>query len=331
MVHAMKQVAGSTKEDILVFLLNFPVEEVGVWRGVLTRTFLRAEGSEKVKFHFVDDAIRGARIGGAIVTFSKPEAKVSLLHVEVLEAPADVGCVQFGGYIFYVELQCARFYEGDAPDVNIGLIWLPNMVCIGKPYFNESNYVGSVEMIRRNLVVHRYHSLFGALTQEYEKMEISMRAYLDGQVLITDMWSDYFNSFPVHQWKMSGAAHVVQGHIVEGVFQDMCQHSGLGCAPVCYKIRSSRRSTYWVSPYSFDFWRVGSEGDGNDTGAESRPALKTRNTKESTESIQLKYQPPVKEDEDAECMVCLNRIPTCVFESCGHLGVCGHCWKWMLL
>ena len=30
-----------------------------------------------------------------------------------------------------------------------------------------------------------------------------------------------------------------------------------------------------------------------------------------------------------ECMVCLSRPPTLVFEVCGHYGVCGPCRKWM--
>ena len=29
-------------------------------------------------------------------------------------------------------------------------------------------------------------------------------------------------------------------------------------------------------------------------------------------------------------MVCMARAPTFVFANCGHLGVCGHCGKWML-
>ena len=35
------------------------------------------------------------------------------------------------------------------------------------------------------------------------------------------------------------------------------------------------------------------------------------------------------DEVESECMVCLSQPPTHVFEKCGHLGVCGNCWKWM--
>ena len=34
-------------------------------------------------------------------------------------------------------------------------------------------------------------------------------------------------------------------------------------------------------------------------------------------------------EAEPECMVCLSRVSAWVFESCGHLGVCGDCRKWM--
>jgi len=35
------------------------------------------------------------------------------------------------------------------------------------------------------------------------------------------------------------------------------------------------------------------------------------------------------DEAESECMVCLVRPPTFVFEKCGHFGVCGKCWKYM--
>ena len=43
-----------------------------------------------------------------------------------------------------------------------------------------------------------------------------------------------------------------------------------------------------------------------------------------------KLTTPTKEEASLECMVCLGRLPTMLFERCGHLGVCGHCAKFML-
>ena len=43
-----------------------------------------------------------------------------------------------------------------------------------------------------------------------------------------------------------------------------------------------------------------------------------------------KLTTPTKEEDSAECMVCLGRLATMLFERCGHLGVCGHCAKFML-
>ena len=34
---------------------------------------------------------------------------------------------------------------------------------------------------------------------------------------------------------------------------------------------------------------------------------------------------------ELQCVVCLERPPTCVFEECGHLGVCGQCQRWLLV
>ena len=331
MVHAMKRVEHSLKDGIfLVFLLNFPVDDINVWQGVLTRTFRNANGCDKVSFHFVDDPDNGVPMGVAVVVFGKADAMVKVSHVDIIRAPADAGCVQFGGYIFYEELQCTRLSRGDASVSNIGLLWLPNMVCLGKPYFNNSNYVGIVKMISRRLVVHRYLSLFGAPLDDYDykDMESSVKSDLDGQVLITDMWSEYFDTCPMHQWKMPGVAHVVQGHIIDGEFQDMCQNVGLGCAPVCYKIQSSPRARYWATQHSFDFWAVGSESMSNGANGEARASdIECKSMEIHDSSCELS----VTEEADPECMVCLTRVPTCVFESCGHFGVCGHCWKLMLL
>ena len=43
-----------------------------------------------------------------------------------------------------------------------------------------------------------------------------------------------------------------------------------------------------------------------------------------------KLTTPTKEEASLECMVCLGRLATMLFERCGHLGVCGHCAKFML-
>ena len=146
---------------------------------------------------------------------------------------------------------------------------------------------------------------------------------------------------PLHQWKMSGIAHVVNGTIMmNGEFVDTNACS-IGCLPSCYKIRlmhQNLRGNFWVTNRSFDFWsddifvtpsqistsaedrtfgRTIAESHGAGTSSDSTIA-------ESHGGGSVASRPAgfvLQDDEvESECMVCLSRPPTHVFERCGHLG-----------
>ena len=349
-VAAMTRVLAATNGAPVLFLLQLPKVHAELWRKELQKTFCTCQGYEEVMHYYVDCGDSGTPLAPAILLVGATKTLVKLSHVQVLEAPLDiVDSVAFGDMIIYVELQ---FKEPRAAGHahTIGVLWASDILCKSKPYFNESNFRGVFEIILAAMELQRYMSLMEtavvpSLTAAHERM----LDHLDGLVLTTDVRSKFFDEdTPIHHWKMSGKVHAVQGTVVHGEFHDTYAGEILTVAPPCYKIYF-RAKPLFVPSHSMDLWSE------NHWKAKTARENRKRNKEPKTSSLLLSRsnqlqraeerrmeqekskpnpqdpQERMKEENASqECMVCLARPPTCVFDKCGHLGVCGHCGKWML-
>ena len=163
--------------------------------------------------------------------------------------------------MIYVELPYNE--SRGAPSRTIGVLWTPDLFCDGKYYFSDDNYRGVVGFLKAMTLLERFETLSGGTrTHDLHEAQPLLQKHLAGFVLITDMRSESFGErMPLHQWKMSGIAHVVNGTIMNGEFVDAnaCTIEGpsIRCLPSCYKIRLLRQNLighFWVTNRSFDFW-----------------------------------------------------------------------------
>ena len=189
-------------------------------------------------------------------------------------------------------------------------------------------------MYTATVALQRYASLLGESTTDVALAQEALKKHLAGLIMVTDMRSDYFTGgYAVQNWKISGLAHAVQGTIADGEFCDTYAHSSLCIQPPCYKIslQDVTKKRYWLSNHSFDFWC--GENSGRTVSEVSGMGSKSEATGSADNLLKMpagfKLTMPT-EKNSPECMVCLGRPATLLFERCGHLGVCGQCAKFML-
>ena len=256
-IDQIKQVRSSADNEAVIFLLQLPVKHVKLWRDVLTRSFSKQQGYQHVVQYYCEDDI-GNTIGQAVICLGELKATTVLVHVEILEAPPAYGCAEFNQTMLYLEL---KFYSPKS-DTNhvIGILWSPGLFCVGKEYFNSVNYSAVISYMVAALALQRYRILCGKCISSLEVSSCenaavdTLRAHLEGLLVVTDMRSNYFgDSFPIHQWRISGKVHAVQGLFANGSFQDSCANEKLACAPSCYRLRF-RAQPYYIADHSFDFW-----------------------------------------------------------------------------
>lgn len=332
----MKRVKHSMSKEAVIFLLSFPVQQhISIWKEVLFKTFSAEKGYKNVVHYHLNDS--DPSLGQAVISFGGEEnANEMLSHVQFQETPEDGVYANFGESMIYVELQYSE--SQGAPSHTIGVLWIPDLFCEGEYMLSDTNFSGVVGLVKAETMLQRFHSLSGRRPDQLGEAQSLLKKHLAGFLLITDVRSNYFGErMPLHQWKMSGMAHVVNGTILNGEFCDEFAHPRLGILPSCYKIRPlhDKFDKFWVTNRSFDFWfdldqsatpqapdSLCSRVDLESTIAEDR-------TSSSLGIGESQCGGSVDNEVESECMVCLSRPPTCVFEKCGHLGVCGHCWKWM--
>lgn len=198
-VNEICKVKDSVGDDDILFFLNFPTRPIDVWRKFLIKKFSKENGYEHVRQYHVDG--RDA-IGQAVIHFCPMKAGAVLHHVEMNEVPAPIGCVDFGKSFIYVELQ---FYENKGIDVQTcGILWAPDLYCIGKPWFSSANYCAVIQYMMAHLAISHYA---GASVNDPSKINLMngvqcLRKHLTGIIVLTDTRSKYFDR--IHQWYMSG-------------------------------------------------------------------------------------------------------------------------------
>ena len=366
-IHQIKQVKVSAGDRAVLFLLSFPVQHIELWQQVLVRSFSKEEGYENVVHYFCNDYEEGITLGQAVLLLGKVNENAMLSHVQFMAAPPAAGHAKFGKSMIYVELRFSKAKKTAAQ--SIGILWAPDLFCVGKPYFNDANFSGAMGFMTAMMVYERYGSLCtdgGSGLPAFDNALEVFKAHLAGVIVLTDMRSEFFGDrYPIHQYKTSGKAHAVLGTFVNGEFRDTYAHEKLRCLPACYKVRPK---SYQVMNHSFDldslcselFGRrpaalrtnadedrligttAAGETDGQSTSADEdwsiAASVDVETCQASTSADEEPSSTPagfwaavvhVQDEAESECMVCLERSPTFVFEKCGHLGVCYKCRQWM--
>ena len=255
-IDQIKQVKSSANNEAVIFLLKLPAQHVKLWRDVLTRTFSEQQGYQKVKQYYCEDEDDNT-VGQAIICLGELQATTVILHVEILQAPPAFGCAEFNESMVYVELQVCN--PRSATKHTIGILWSPDLFCVDKLCFNETNYQGVTNYMVAALALQRSQVLRGCSINPQEVPCVNtaihtMKSHLEGLLVVTDMRSNYFGeSYPLHQWRISGKVHAVQGLFANGSFQDTCTSGKLACAPPCYRLRP-RAKPYYLTNHSFEFW-----------------------------------------------------------------------------
>ena len=375
----IKQVQSSADNEAVIFLLKLPEKHVKLWRDVLTRSFSEQQGYRNVMQYYAEDDL-GNTIAQAVLCLGEKDPTTVLVHVDILEAPPAFGCADFNQSVLYVEI---KFYSAkSATNRTIGILWSPDLFCVDKAYFNSVNYSGVISWMVTALALQRSQVLCGCSISSLEVLGANaavdtLRAHLEGLLVVTDMRSKYFGDrYPLHQWRISGKVHAVQGLFANGSFQDTCANEKLACAPPCYRLRF-RAQPYYIANHSFDFWSEdflahsvyqppipphereefpylnlpscdrtqtlvcpdtcspsSVSGSTDTTASPDTSPASTSSASSEMYGDPLDQDPgsmssEMRDEAESECMVCLSRVPNWVFASCGHLGVCGDCRKWM--
>ena len=328
-IQRIKSAAGG---GVVLFLLSFPVQHTKIWSQVLAKTFA-CDGET----YFCGDGT-DVPTGQAVMFFGKAKANAMLSHFQFMESPPGHGHVAFGLTMTYVELRFTNAKK--VTEKTVGILWVPDLFCVDKPYFNDANWNGAMGFIQETMVWQRYEQLCGdegigipTLNESSRLLaQERLRAHLGGIIVLSDVRSNFLgDQYAVHSMKMSGVAHAVLGTIANGVFQDTYADQKIVCMPACYKVRPL---CYEVMNHSFDFWAQ---------SWASKSASAARETDQQSNSVEVPagftLQPSsiyvglctsmAEDDAPSDCVVCLERPPTFVFKKCGHLGVCGKCRKWM--
>ena len=218
----MKRVGASVRKKVLVFLLSFPAQPhiIRLWRQVLIKTFSNKQGYKNVRQYYLENG-EGSLGQAVILLGGDMNTNARLSHAQFMRAPPGHGFAKFGDAMIYVELQYNE--SQGAPSRTIGVLWTPDLFCDGKYYFSDDNYRGVVGFLKATTLLQRFDTLSGGTrTLDLHEAQSLLQKHLAGFVLITDMRSEYFGErMPLHQWKMSGIAHVVNGTIMmNGEFVD---------------------------------------------------------------------------------------------------------------
>ena len=155
----IKQVTASASNEAVLFLLSFPGQHVELWRKVLIGTFSERGGYGNVTHYYLGGSEEGEeRIGQAAICIGEMSPNAMLSHVQFVRAPPAHGCAKFGESTIYVEVKFCSIKN--ATPHTIGILWAPDLFCVGKSLFNDRNYRGAIDYMMAALAWERYDAFF---------------------------------------------------------------------------------------------------------------------------------------------------------------------------
>ena len=84
-------------------------------------------------------------IGQAAICIGEMNPNAMLSHVNFVPAPPALGCVKFGEATIYAEVKFTTIKN--ATPHTIGILWVPDLFCVDKLWFNDQNYLGAIHLL----------------------------------------------------------------------------------------------------------------------------------------------------------------------------------------
>ena len=144
----IQRIKSAADGGVVLFLLSFPVQHTKIWSQVLDKTF-----ACDCKTYFCGDGT-DVPTGQAVMFFGKGKANAMLSHFQFMESPPGHGHVAFGLTMTYVELRFTNAKK--VTEKTVGILWVPDLFCVDKPYFNDANWNGAMGFIQETMVWRRY-------------------------------------------------------------------------------------------------------------------------------------------------------------------------------
>lgn len=319
---------------VVAFLLTFLDQPVEVWTGVLQRAY---QGVPNVTHYECPE-------GQYILCFGHPHADVRIVHAQCLEAPPDVGATKYTAPMVYLEL---AFHSGHSRETTVAVLWVPGLFCTNGYQLSDTAYRGALGFLKATAALQRARTL----SPEYARSLLSttmsdepikkachiVQKHLSAFMLIVNGRSGHFDgAYPILTWHMSGNMHAVFGTLREGKFADIMDSDRICTWPACFRVRAMKKA-YFLPHHSLKFWAPLFDNESEsqseppatcDEDTHSRGIAPTMENVGKNDARQTSARAQ-NELRDPECMICLSRPPTFVFQACGHMGVCGPCRKWM--
>ena len=326
----IKSVRVGSGDSPLVFMLTFAEQNVSLWMHVIQRKF---GGVPNASHHHCPK-------GQSVLYFGPPEGGIVLHVVQCIEPPPDLGVTKYSDPILYLEL---TFHHGHCEKKNIAVVWVPGLFCTNGYLLNDEAYRGAMGFIKATIAIHRATTLSRerqiAGDADYADIKMACKVvqeHLSAMMLMINVRSRHFSgACPTWSWHSSGFMHAVFGTVHGGMFVDSMESERLCTWPACCRVRSTKKQ-YLVPHHCLEFWEPLFQ-------TVSRPQSESEAVRstENQSMIELprdgtcdhdagKVSAPVEESlPSPECMICLSRPPTFIFQACGHSGVCGPCRKYM--
>ena len=324
----VRRIRAAFDGSVVIFMLTFIGHHAQLWAQVIQRAFRDVPNVD----HYLMPE------GQYILCFGQSGAGVTIRHAKCIEAPPDVGVTKHTDPMLYLELtfQLGPVVGGK----NVAVLWVPGLFGTNGYQLNGSAYRGALGLIKATAALHRAATLSPEFQIDQdlgvEKACRIVQEHLSAFILIVNERSAHFDgASPLLNWHMSGDMHAVCGTVRDGRFEDFMESVKLCTWPACFRVKAMEKP-YLVPHHCLKFWEPLFEDESesrsepsaaHDGAAQSR--VKPPRTGTSGNDAGLTSDPAESTLHDPECMICLSRPPTFVFQSCGHLGVCGPCRKWM--
>ena len=351
MLTVLREIQESTRNEAVLFLIQYPALNAEIWMSTLKLYFTRCKLNAS-QFHIDNE---GEDVNVAVFYTGGSKTDVEITAVNFCEAPPPSKDVHFGRVLFLVEIRYLQSRES-----TIGLLWAPNLRWRGHEISLSQTWF---EKVSAYLLM--WASMYRSKLESYNETEIKrklreMARDWAGVLIIMDAHTRSLGTWRRHMWMVDGNVHVTQGTFVENEFMDLPKLP-IAKPPACYRVRPTKFK-YALGDHSFSaFSDLRAEfGFATLIRTDRHQLLVQSDVASSSIDDQQKRMPlvaklvlayvykqsairdrgPTHCDEDVhgkktvmeephECMVCLDRPATMIFAVCGHFGVCGLCRKWL--
>ena len=163
----VQQVKSAAGDEVVLFLLSFPVQNIARWHRKLTETF----ASKGVIYCCGDES--GTPTGQIVLQLGEAKANTKLSHVQIIECSPDYDCMVFGLTMIYVVLRFSSTKK--ATGKTVGILWQPDVFCVDKLCISDANWRGIDEFMQEWLAWNRYQKNYADDDIEIPRYNNSIR------------------------------------------------------------------------------------------------------------------------------------------------------------